>query len=1093
MLLASDSFPTVNIMKRLNSSMLIVTLLVAAAGPYRIVADEIEIAQLERSDTVDFDREILPILQRSCLACHNESDAESELVLESPESILSGGATGDVVVPGDPDKSFLLQVSAHREEPVMPPEDNSVEAPNLTPNELGLLRLWILQGAKASAVSGTNVEFEPLPPGLNPVYALALSSDSQVLAAGRANQVSVYHLPSQRELARLTDPKLIESGIYSRPGIAHLDLVQSIAISPNGRRIATGGFRTVKLWEQQPNQVVAQATFPQPVTASAGLPHLSAIAVGNSAGQIYLVNTTGGDVIQFWAAHDGPVTAIAALKDGGVLSCGADQFIRHWHFAPDAQLPSLLRGGIIDVGQPITAMCVTGDQSQFLVATADHQLQLWDANSILNPSSDPNRPAPVRSWAAHEQRIGVMRLMGETQSQFVTGADDGKVRVWNYSDGTQVKQFDHGGAVMDVVAIEGGSKLASCGLNQSIKVWDVATGQLLHELKGDAQRERNLAAADLQQRLSQRLLDLAKADLDAGTKRKAAEDENLNKSREAVAAGEQDLETKKTALADAQAAFKAAEENLTQTKTKIADHEQAVASANTTLAEAMPKRDAIDTKRQQLTQELAQSDEPLQQALAELSQARAAVAESPHDLERLQSLQALLSKVAELTGAQVQRVQSHQAAEQEYQSVIALLSDAEAKSKMAAEALAAAQQALPAAEKMVTDTKAAADKASQELEASTRNLESLQRAVVRAEQALQLATDAVPGLEAEVSVAEQALMVAQEAHASATAAMTTVQQPFTGLTYDPSRGYLFSLTADGHLQSWDLTSGAPIETFAETFASAASEPPSPGRMFFYDGNHLAVLGGTKYTLVKLDGSWKLTRQIGSADGESPFADRVTALDFHPDGELLAVGSGEPSRSGQILFVKSQSGEVVREIDDPHSDTVWAIRFSPDGTRIATGGADRFMKVFDVATGELIRGFEGHTHHVLGVAWSADGRQLASAGADKSVKIWDALTGEQQRTIEGFGKEVTAVRFVGLENQVLTSSGDQSVQVKRGDNGGNVRAFGGFDDFVHCVDISADGRTIAAGGQDSVVRIWSHDGKVLAEFRGESTTVTASAE
>ena len=54
--------------------------------------------------------------------------------------------------------------------------------------------------------------------------------------------------------------------------------------------------------------------------------------------------------------------------------------------------------------------------------------------------------------------------------------------------------------------------------------------------------------------------------------------------------------------------------------------------------------------------------------------------------------------------------------------------------------------------------------------------------------------------------------------------------------------------------------------------------------------------------------WKLERTIGSPDDASVFADRVTALDFSPDGKTLAVGSGEPSRSGEIKLFDVASGE-----------------------------------------------------------------------------------------------------------------------------------------------------------------------------------------
>ena len=51
----------------------------------------------------------------------------------------------------------------------------------------------------------------------------------------RANQIFLYHVPSKRELGRLTDPSLIEKGIYKQPGVADLDLIQSLAFSPDGQ------------------------------------------------------------------------------------------------------------------------------------------------------------------------------------------------------------------------------------------------------------------------------------------------------------------------------------------------------------------------------------------------------------------------------------------------------------------------------------------------------------------------------------------------------------------------------------------------------------------------------------------------------------------------------------------------------------------------------------------------------------------------------------------------------------------------------------------------------------------------------------------
>ena len=57
-----------------------------------VVAAPIAIAEVKREGDVDFEKEILPIFRRNCLACHSATEAQSDLVLESPQTILKGGS-----------------------------------------------------------------------------------------------------------------------------------------------------------------------------------------------------------------------------------------------------------------------------------------------------------------------------------------------------------------------------------------------------------------------------------------------------------------------------------------------------------------------------------------------------------------------------------------------------------------------------------------------------------------------------------------------------------------------------------------------------------------------------------------------------------------------------------------------------------------------------------------------------------------------------------------------------------------------------------------------------------------------------------------
>ena len=232
-------------------------------------------------------------------------------------------------------------------------------------------------------------------------------------------------------------------------------------------------------------------------------------------------------------------------------------------------------------------------------------------------------------------------------------------------------------------------------------------------------------------------------------------------------------------------------------------------------------------------------------------------------------------------------------------------------------------------------------------------------------------------------------------------------------------------------------------------------------------------------------TWQLVAQLGPSPedplniSDSPFVDRVLALDFSRDGKLLATGGGEPSRSGELMLWDVATLTRVREIVDAHSDTVCGVEFSRDNKYLLSGAADKFVKIFDVQSGQKIRSFEGHTHHVLDVSWQADGKSIVSAGGDNVIKYWNVETGDQTQTIGGFAKQVTSVQFPGTGNEIVSCSGDTSVRFHNAPDGNNFRNFGGATDFMFRVAASSDLSLVVAGGEDGVLRVWNGlDGSVM---------------
>jgi ankyrin repeat protein len=99
---------------------------------------------------VDFAKQIKPLLERSCVACHSGEKPRGLFRIDGRDGILKGGASGAAaIVPGHSEKSPLLDyVSGTAPESEMPPRAVRNRFPALSPYEVALLQAWIDQGAE---------------------------------------------------------------------------------------------------------------------------------------------------------------------------------------------------------------------------------------------------------------------------------------------------------------------------------------------------------------------------------------------------------------------------------------------------------------------------------------------------------------------------------------------------------------------------------------------------------------------------------------------------------------------------------------------------------------------------------------------------------------------------------------------------------------------------------------------------------------------------------------------------------------------------------------------------------------------------------
>ncbi|MDA1231825.1 MAG: WD40 repeat domain-containing protein, partial [Planctomycetota bacterium] len=383
----------------------------------------------------------------------------------------------------------------------------------------------------------------------------------------------------------------------------------------------------------------------------------------------------------------------------------------------------------------------------------------------------------------------------------------------------------------------------------------------------------------------------------------------------------------------------------------------------------------------------------------------------------------------------------------------------------------ALKKAVMEAETAEAAAKDVSTKADSDLAIAIKTVDFATQAIVRAEQR---GIERKQQHEAAIAEAAAANAVVEERKGPAA---SLVASKFAGLTGDGRFG--LTSEASGTLRVWNSVDGAPIDVLPCTqLGSAATSMKTAGSWVLLPTADGRIAARSAFP------EWQLTASLGGSEdgGDSVFVDRVLSLAFSPDGTLLAAGGGEASRSGQVTLWNVADNSLVRQFPDAHSDTVYGLEFSADGKFLASAAADKFIKVFNVTTGEFVRAFEGHTHHVMDVTWKGDGTALASAGADNAIKIWNAETGEQSRTIATYTRQVTSLQYVGMQDLIVSSSGDKRVFFHTASNGAPAREFKGSTDYVYRAATTPDGTLVVSGGEDGSVRVWNAaDAKDIVTF------------
>jgi WD40 repeat protein/DNA-binding SARP family transcriptional activator len=280
--------------------------------------------------------------------------------------------------------------------------------------------------------------------------------------------------------------------------------------------------------------------------------------------------------------------------------------------------------------------------------------------------------------------------------------------------------------------------------------------------------------------------------------------------------------------------------------------------------------------------------------------------------------------------------------------------------------------------------------------------------------------------------------------------------------FSPDGTNLLTISGDQKARLWDVSLSGSREDLAWYDRSAQA---FSGVAFSPDGAHLAAVGGgiIGYTWDMTSGATLLR-----LDGKGGYQGAVA---FSPNGRMLATTSG----SELVDIRDATTGTIIRSLYG-HSLWVGGMAFSPDGSRLATIGYDNTAVVWDVASGKQLFSIDAYNQFApysqeIGVAFSPDGRQFATAGMER-VRIWDAATGKMLRELPAQPAEAYQVAYnPDGRSLVVGYALGMGAIVWDAQSGALMHVLTGQHGSIQGLVFSRDGRQIITGSVDGTIKIW----------------------